>query len=150
MDATKDTSPDTSRDERPARPGPPGPGFRSPLSAEWHNDSTHDSTVDTDGKNWEAVRLANGGPISPDGITTSNATLDNSVPEASDGLAGFDSRVGGNGLLLAVRPEYEVVNRGVEFSPLPYRRDNTPAQDSEAFRVRATFRFEIRRSFSQD
>lgn len=150
MDTTKDTLHDAARDERAGRSSPFGPGFHRPLSAEWHNDATHDSTVDTDGKNWEAVRLAKGEPISPDEITTSNATLDNSVPEAADGFAGFDSRVGGKGVLLAVRPDYEVVNRGVEFSPLPYGRGNTTAHGSEAYRVRATRRFEIRRSFSQD
>lgn len=83
------------------------------LSTELHNDRTHDSTVDTDGKNREAARLAGHGTISPDEVTQTDATLDNSVPEARDGLAGFDSRTGGNHLLLAVAPGYAVIDRGM-------------------------------------
>ncbi|PXW25431.1 DUF3005 domain-containing protein [Paraburkholderia caballeronis] len=84
-----------------------------PRSAELHNDRTHDSTVDTDGKNREAARLAGDGPISPDEVTTSNATLDNSMPEEPDGLAGFDSRFGAHRLLFATQPGYEVVDMGM-------------------------------------
>jgi hypothetical protein len=102
-------SPDTTQ------PGVAGrtPGAGKPRSAEQHNDRTHDSTVDTDGKNHEAARLAGRSPIGPDEITTSNATLENSVPEASDGFAGFDSRVGGNRLLLALEPGYIAVDKGM-------------------------------------
>ena len=81
------------------------PRTSGPRTTELHNDRTHDSTVDTDGKNLEAARIAGHSPISPDEITTSNATLINSVPEAHDGMAGFDSRVGGNHLLLALEPQ---------------------------------------------
>ncbi len=95
----------------------------SALSAELHNDRTHDSTVDTDGKNREAARLAGHGVIGPDEVTTSNATLDNSRPEATDGLAGFDSRAGGNHLLLALEPGYSVVEKGMVVPP--YERDYT-------------------------
>jgi len=91
-----------------------------PRSAELHNDRTHDSTVDTDGKNREAARLAGDGPISPDEVTTSNATLDNSVPETPDGLAGFDSRPGAHRLLLATQPGYEIVDRGMAEPATPY------------------------------
>ncbi|MEQ5843718.1 DUF3005 domain-containing protein [Paraburkholderia acidicola] len=83
------------------------------LSTELHNDRTHDSTVDTDGKNREAARLDGHGAIGPDEVTQSNATLDNSVPEARDGMAGFDSRTGDNHLLLAVTPGYTVIDRGM-------------------------------------
>ena len=86
---------------------------QSKLSMEMHNDRTHDSTVDTDGKNREAARLAGYGTIGPDEVTTSNATPDNHVPEAGDGLAGFDSRPGGNGVLLAVEPGCTVVEKGM-------------------------------------
>jgi Protein of unknown function (DUF3005) len=84
-----------------------------PSSTELHNDRTHDSTVDTDGKNLEAARIAGHSPIAADEITTSNATLVNSVPEALDGMAGFDSRVGGNHLLLALEPGYTVIDKGM-------------------------------------
>lgn len=96
---------------------------RQPRSAELHNDLTHDSTVDTDGKNREAARLAGASPIGPDEITTSNATLDNSVPEASDGLAGFDSRAGAHGLLFAPQPGYEVIDKGMSEPAMPYDFD---------------------------
>jgi hypothetical protein len=89
------------------------PVAKSPLSAELHNDRTHDSTVDTDGKNREAARLAGYSPIGPDEVTTTDAAFDNSVPESRDGLAGFDSRVGGNHLLLALEPGYTVVDKGM-------------------------------------
>ncbi|WP_025596584.1 DUF3005 domain-containing protein [Burkholderia sp. WSM2230] len=88
-------------------------GSSRPCSAELHNDRTHDSTVDTDGKNHEAARIAGQAPIAVDEITTSNATLVNSVPEALDGMAGFDSRVGGNHLLLALEPGYTVIDKGM-------------------------------------
>ncbi|MEZ0601229.1 DUF3005 domain-containing protein [Paraburkholderia sp. IW21] len=88
-------------------------GATGPATTELHNDRTHDSTVDTDGKNLEAARIAGYSPISPDEITTSNASLSNSVPEALDGMAGFDSRVGGNHLLLALEPGYTVIDKGM-------------------------------------
>ena len=89
------------------------PDAKDPKTTDMHNDRTHDSTVDTDGKNHEAARIAGHSAISPDEITTSNATLDNSVPEALDGMAGFDSRLGGNHLLLALEPGYAVIDKGM-------------------------------------
>ncbi len=93
------------------------PATHGPRTTEMHNDRTHDSTVDTDGKNLEAARIAGHSPISPDEITTSNATLVNSVPEALDGMAGFDSRVGGNRLLLALEPGYTMIDKGMVEPP---------------------------------
>ena len=100
-----------------------------PRSAELHNDRTHDSTVDTDGKNREAARLSGDGPISPDEVTTSNATLDNSVPETPDGLAGFDSRHRGQRLLIATQPGYEVVDKGMAEPAMPF--DDTEFLDPQ-------------------
>lgn len=100
------------------------PGTGGPSSAELHNDRTHDSTVDTDGKNLEAARLAGHSPIGPDEITTSNATLVNSVPESKDGLGGFDSRVGGNRPLLALEPGYEVIDKGMIAPQSTYDADH--------------------------
>ncbi|AOK18492.1 hypothetical protein WT26_20820 [Burkholderia cepacia] len=89
-----------------------------PRSIELDNDDTHDSTVDTDGKNREAARLARGEPMSPDQITTSNASLDNAMPESADGLAGYDSRPGGNHLALALREGYVMIEKGFD-APQP-------------------------------
>ncbi|WP_109481892.1 DUF3005 domain-containing protein [Paraburkholderia sp. C35] len=89
-------------------------GTQVARSAEMHNDRTHDSTVDTDSKNLEAARIAGHAPIGPDEITTSNATLVNSVPDNPHAMvAGFDSRIGGNHLLLALEPGYRVVDKGM-------------------------------------
>jgi hypothetical protein len=97
---------------RPENPGTK-PDPKDPPTTDLHNERTHDSTVDTDGKNHEAARIAGHSPISPDEIINSNATLTNSVPEALDGMAGFDSRVGGNHLLLALTPGYAVIDKGM-------------------------------------
>lgn len=100
------------------------PGAGGPSSAELHNDRTHDSTVDTDGKNLEAARIAGHSAIGPDEVTTSNATLVNSVPEARDGLGGFDSRVGGNRLLLALEPGCTVIDKGMSAPQSEYAEDH--------------------------
>ncbi|PVX72495.1 DUF3005 domain-containing protein [Paraburkholderia unamae] len=91
-----------------------------PRSAELHNDRTHDSSVDTDGKNREAARLAGDGYISPDEVTTSNATLVNSVAEANDGLAGFDSRTSGHRLPFALQSGFEAIDKGMTAPEEPY------------------------------
>ncbi|WP_091998206.1 DUF3005 domain-containing protein [Paraburkholderia lycopersici] len=90
-----------------------------PRSAELHNDRTHDSSVDTDGKNREAARLAGDGYIGPDEVTTSNASLVNSVAEADDGLAGFDSRTGSHRLPFALQSGYEAVDKGMAAPEVP-------------------------------
>lgn len=96
------------------RKTPADAGHGHPRSVELYNDATHDSTVDTDGKNREAARIANGEPISPDQITTSNASLVNAMPETPDGFAGFDSRPGGNHPQFAPRAGYTVVDKGFD------------------------------------
>jgi hypothetical protein len=99
------------------------PVAKAPLSAEMHNDRTHDSTVDTDGKNHEAARIAGQGRISPDEMTCSNASLENSVPDMLGEIAGFDSRVGGNHLLLALEPGYTLIDKGMVVPEKPYDLD---------------------------
>ncbi|MCG5073405.1 DUF3005 domain-containing protein [Paraburkholderia tagetis] len=101
---------DSDRSNRTA--GTQGKELR-PRSAELHNDRTHDSTVDTDGKNREAARLAGHGPIGPDEVTTSNASLDNSMPETPDGLAGFDSRGYAHRMPFAPGTGFEAVDMGM-------------------------------------
>ena len=107
-------------------------GTGGPSSTDLHNDRTHDSTVDTDGKNLEAARLAGHSPIGPDEVTTSNATLVNSVPEAGDGLGGFDSRVGGNHLLLALEPGYTVIDKGMIGPQSAYDEDHQFEEEQTA------------------
>jgi hypothetical protein len=102
-------------------------------STELHNDRTHDSTVDTDGKNLEAARLAGHSAIGPDEITTTNATLVNSMPEAGDGLGGFDSRVGGNHLLLALEPGYELIDKGMSAPQALSHDTDEPFDDPRPF-----------------
>lgn len=112
---------------------PPGVGAPQarPRSAELHNDRTHDSSVDTDGKNREAARLAGDGLIGPDEETTSNASLVNSVAEANDGLAGYDSRTGGHRLLFALQSGYEVVDKGMTAPEPPEDIDSQFAEPRE-------------------
>ncbi|WP_374992559.1 DUF3005 domain-containing protein [Paraburkholderia sp. SARCC-3016] len=113
---------------------------------EMHNDRTHDSTVDTDGKNREAARVAGYGKIGPDEVTTSNATLDNHVPEADDGLAGFDSRPGGSGVLLAVEPGYTVVEKGMMMpDDTGHPDEKARAQTDPEFRGRVHYALNHRR-----
>src|SRR5215469_15993596 len=114
---------------------------QSALSMETHNDRTHDSTVDTDGKNREAARLAGYSVIGPDEVTTSNATLDNSVPEADDGLAGFDSRPGGNRLLLALEPGCTVIEKGMMAPEEPKRPARRLSTQSDVKRARKDSQF---------
>ncbi|WP_323123217.1 DUF3005 domain-containing protein [Burkholderia alba] len=106
----------------------PSPRTTLPASrsAELHNDAGHDSTVDTDGKNREAARHASG-TISPDQITTSNASLVNAMPETPDGFAGFDSREGGNHPRVALRAGYMVIDKGFDAAPPGRPEDDEPA-----------------------
>lgn len=78
----------------------------------------------------QAVLVANA-TMSSDEMTTSDATLDNSVPEATDGLAGFDSRTGGHHLLFALQPGYEVLDRGMAEPQVP-RDSDWQSVDSRA------------------
>ncbi|MFT0170988.1 DUF3005 domain-containing protein [Paraburkholderia mimosarum] len=109
-----------------------------PRSAELHNDRTHDSSVDTDGKNREAARLAGEGHIGPDEVTTSNATLVNSVPEAEDGLAGFDSRKDGHRLPFALQSGYEAIDKGMSEPELSFYDVDAELSDPREPNVRRT------------
>ncbi|NLP60724.1 DUF3005 domain-containing protein [Paraburkholderia sacchari] len=55
----------------------------------------------------------------PDEVTTSNASLDNSVPEAPDGFAGFDSRSIAHRMPFALETGFEAVDMGMA-EPLAY------------------------------
>jgi Protein of unknown function (DUF3005) len=77
------------------------------------DDDTLDDTVDTDGKNLDAKRDEEMLEHEPDAVVGVNATLVNHVSEQGDGLGGFDSRPGRNGLLLALGKGYSVIDRGM-------------------------------------
>jgi hypothetical protein len=125
-----------SNDASKAKDSARQPGTGGPSSAELHNDRTHDSTVDTDGKNLEAARIAGHSPIGPDEVTSTNATLVNSMPEAGDGLGGFDSRVGGNHLLLALDPGYTVIDKGMIAPQSTYDEDHQYEQEQRSMASR--------------
>jgi len=71
----------------------------------------------------EIARSTADANMSPDEDTMSNASLDSSVPETDDGLAGFDSRRGGRHLLFALQPGYELVDKGMAEPAMPYDFD---------------------------
>jgi hypothetical protein len=71
----------------------------------------------------EQAQLVANANMSPDEVTTSDATLDTSMPEAGDGLAGFDSRKGGHHLLFALQPGYEVLDKGMTAPEPPHDFD---------------------------
>ena len=63
-----------------------------PAGIDVDNDYSSDSTVDTDGKDHDAKRLGR----LEDSEVVSNATSANATPTPPEGLAGIDSRKGGN------------------------------------------------------
>lgn len=79
-----------------------------PRGADLANDHSLDNTVDTDGKNRDALKPDQGG----DQQVTSNATPENHVITPSFGLAGIDSRPGGNRPAVLTRPGSTVVYVG--------------------------------------
>jgi hypothetical protein len=79
-----------------------------PRGTDLRNNDATDNTVDTDGKNAEAKKT--GQNIQ---AIVSQATLDNAVPTPARGLGGFDSRIGGELPLIALRDNYELVDHGV-------------------------------------
>ncbi|SAL66464.1 DUF3005 domain-containing protein [Caballeronia telluris] len=93
--------------------GPLGLTTRHPVGQDVLNDESLDDTVDTDGKNRDAKRDMEMREREPDSVITSNATLVNYVGEPGDGLGGFDSRPGRNGLLLALEHGYRMIDKGM-------------------------------------
>jgi len=68
-----------------------------PVSSDVYNDAGMDSTVDTDGKNFDA-KHREPGKLSD---VSTNATVGDNLPEAFPGLGGGDSRLGGSKPLIA-------------------------------------------------
>ena len=72
------------------------------VSLDVHNDNGMDSTVDTDGKVWDIVH-----GTTPDNTINNNASLSDSTDTPAHGLAGIDSRVGGNEPLINASYDYK-------------------------------------------
>jgi hypothetical protein len=93
--------------------GPEGERERRPLGADVVNDETLDDTVDADSKSRHAQREAEMLSREPDSVIATNATTVNFVPTPDDGLGGFDSRPGRNGVLLLLERGYRMIDRGM-------------------------------------
>ncbi len=93
--------------------GPDGEREWRPRGADVANDESLDDTVDADGKNIQAKRHDEMMANDPDAVITSNATPVNYVPTPDDGLGGFDSRPGRNGVLLMLEHGYRMIDHGM-------------------------------------
>jgi hypothetical protein len=93
--------------------GPEGEREMRPRGADVRNDDTLDDTVDADSKSTHAQREEEMLSREPDSVISSNATTVNFVPTPDDGLGGFDSRPGRNGLLLLLERGYRMIDRGM-------------------------------------
>lgn len=68
----------------------------------------------------------------PDSVINSNATPVNFVPEPGDGLGGFDSRPGRNGVLLALERGCRLVDRGMVAPTVPEVEDKVRFEARDA------------------
>jgi hypothetical protein len=93
--------------------GPEGEREQRPLGADVRNDDTLDDTVDADLKSTHARREEAMLSREPDSVIGSNATSVNFVPTPDDGLGGFDSRPGRNGVLLLLERGWRMIDRGM-------------------------------------
>jgi hypothetical protein len=98
--------------------GPDGVREARPIGADVVNDGTLDDTVDADGKNIQAQRYDEMLAHDPDSVINSNATTVNYVDTPDDGLGGFDSRTGRNGVLLMLERGWRMIDRGMVAPPV--------------------------------
>jgi hypothetical protein len=103
----------SQRDESLAHAGPVGETNLTHRAIDVLNDDTLDDTVDADGKNRDAANDTELMTHNPNAFVGVDATNVNSVGEQGDGLGGFDSRPGRNGLLLKLGKGYSMVDRGM-------------------------------------
>ncbi|SPB12782.1 2-oxoglutarate dehydrogenase [Caballeronia novacaledonica] len=103
--------------------GPQGFYEKPPRGVDVSNDDGPDDTVDADAKSIHARREAEMRAREPDSVINSNATPVNYVPEPGDGLGGFDSRIGRNGVLLALESGYRLIDRGMVAPTVPEVED---------------------------
>ena len=103
--------------------GPQGLYEKAPRGIDVANDDGPDDTVDADMKNIHARREAEMRAREPDAVINSNATRVNYVAEPGDGLGGFDSRPGRNGVLLALERGYRLIDHGMVAPTVPEIED---------------------------
>ncbi|MFM0326866.1 DUF3005 domain-containing protein [Caballeronia glebae] len=112
--------------------GPQGLYEKSPRGVDVANDDGLDDTVDADAKSIHARREAEMRARDPDSVINSNATTVNFVPEPGDGLGGFDSRPGRNGVLLALGRGYRLIDRGMVAPTVPEVEDKVRFEGRDA------------------
>jgi hypothetical protein len=103
----------SQREESLEHTGPRGETNLTHRAIDVLNDDTLDDTVDADGKNRDAAADTELLERNPDAFVGVDATLVNFVGEQGDGLGGFDSRPGRNGLLLRLERGYSMLDRGM-------------------------------------
>ncbi|SAL81391.1 2-oxoglutarate dehydrogenase [Caballeronia arvi] len=103
--------------------GPQGFYEKTPRGVDVANDDGLDDTVDADAKSIHARREAEMLAREPDSVINSNATTVNYVAEPGDGLGGFDSRPGRNGVLVALERGYRLIDRGMVAPTVPEVED---------------------------
>jgi hypothetical protein len=101
------------REESLEDTGPRGETNLTHRAMDVMNDDTLDDTVDADGKSRDAAADTDLIERNPDAFIGVDATTVNFVGEQGDGLGGFDSRTGRNGLLLKLERGYSMVDRGM-------------------------------------
>jgi Protein of unknown function (DUF3005) len=101
------------REESLEHTGPLGETNLTHRAMDVLNDDTLDDTVDADGKSRDAAADTELIERNPDAFIGVDATLVNFVGEQGDGLGGFDSRPGRNGLLLRLEGGYSMLDRGM-------------------------------------
>ena len=112
--------------------GPQGLYEKPPRGVDVANDDGLDDTVDADAKSIQARRDTEMRAREPDSVINSNATPVNFVPEPGDGLGGFDSRPGRNGVLLALERGYRLVDRGMVAPTVPEVEDKVRFEARDA------------------
>ncbi|SAK61581.1 2-oxoglutarate dehydrogenase [Caballeronia temeraria] len=112
--------------------GPQGVYEKPPRGVDVANDDGPDDTVDADAKSIHARREAEMRAREPDSVINSNATTVNYVSEPGDGLGGFDSRPGRNGILLALERGYRMIDRGMVAPTVPEVEDKVRFEARDA------------------
>ncbi|KND59878.1 hypothetical protein BVER_04499c [Candidatus Burkholderia verschuerenii] len=123
---------DLSRTSADTTIGPDGMREMRPRGADVLNDGTMDDIVDADGKNIQAQRYDEMMREEPDAVINSNSTTVNYVDTPDDGLGGFDSRPGRNGVLLMLERGWRMIDRGMVAPAVPEVEDKLRFEGRDA------------------